>query len=170
MKSSAKNTFIPVALFLVVIAGWILIPSQEIIVQPIQYSHKKHIEQAELECVDCHIYVETNGRATIPNIEICANCHSDEPITDSPEEVKLLKYISQNERIPWVQIYKVPNHVYFSHRRHVKIGGLECKICHGNVPELDKPAPYQLVKISMNNCIDCHRKNDVARDCIGCHF
>jgi len=85
MKSSAKNTFIPIALFLVVIAGWILIPSQEIIVQPILYSHKKHIEQAELDCVDCHIYVETNERATIPNIEICANCHSDEPITDSPE-------------------------------------------------------------------------------------
>jgi len=169
MESTMKKLFLPVALFIVVIVGWILISPQEKIVQPIKYNHKKHIEEAELECTDCHVFVETNMRATIPNIEICADCHSDEPMTDSPEEVKLLEYISKNERIPWVQIYKVPDHVYFSHRRHVKIGELECTSCHGNVPELTEPAPRQLVEISMNNCIDCHRENDVNRDCIGCH-
>lgn len=170
MESPIKKTILPVALFLVVITGWMLISPREKIVQPINYSHKIHIEQAELECADCHVYVETNARASIPNIDICSNCHSDEPISDSPEEVKLLKYISNNQQIPWVQIYDVPDHVYFSHRRHVKLGGLECKTCHGNVPELEEPAPYQLVEISMNKCVDCHRDNDVVRDCIGCHY
>lgn len=170
MRSKKGKTILPVALFILIIAGWIFIFPQGKTTQPIKFNHKIHIEQAELECTDCHIYVETNARASIPNIEICSNCHSDEPITDSPEEVKLLNYISKNKRIPWVQIYSVPNHVYFSHRRHVKIGGMECKTCHGNIHELEKPVSVQFMKISMNNCIDCHRDKDVVRDCIRCHY
>jgi len=170
MGSSIKKTFIVISIFVVVIVAGSLITQDAEIVQPIKYSHKIHIEDAELECTDCHIYVETNAVATIPNIEICANCHSDEPLGDSPEEVKLLKYISANKRIPWVQIYNVPDHVYFSHRRHVKIGELNCTSCHGNVAELEEPTTHQLVKISMNNCVDCHRESDVVRDCIGCHI
>ncbi len=170
MGSPTKKIVLAVALFVVVIIGGNIITQNQEIVQPIKYSHKIHIEEAELECTDCHIYVEKNARATIPNIEICADCHSDEPLGDSAEEVKLLEYISNNKRIPWVQIYNVPDHVYFSHRRHVKIGELNCKSCHGNVAELQEPASHQLVKISMDNCIDCHREHDVARDCIGCHI
>ncbi len=164
-----KQLLLPLIIFLIVIFGWILVTPEPDIVQPIQYNHKKHIEDAELDCTDCHIYVESNAKATIPNIEICSNCHSDEPMTDSPEEEKLLSYIEKGEKIPWVQIYSVPDHVYFSHRRHVTIGNLECKTCHGNVPELIKPAPHQLIQISMNNCIDCHREKGIERDCIGCH-
>ncbi len=32
--------------------------STDPIIQPIVYNHKLHIEDADMECVDCHLYVE----------------------------------------------------------------------------------------------------------------
>jgi len=170
MKLPFIKFAVPIIIILILIIVFVSASSRGKIEQPIQYNHKVHIEEAGLECTDCHQYVENYARATIPNIKVCVDCHSDEPLTNSIEEKKLLNYISSNKRIPWVQIYYVPNHVYFSHRRHVKIGEIKCIECHGDVANLTEPAPFQLVKISMNNCIECHDKHDVINDCIGCHY
>ncbi len=159
--------FISLAL-LVLLYSWINYGATKI-TQPISFSHKIHIEQAELTCTDCHKYVETMASATIPNIDVCADCHSDEPLGDSKEEEKLIKYIQDNQRVPWQKIYSVPHHVYFSHRRHVTIGEIKCISCHGNVEELTEPASYPLWLPTMNNCIDCHKKNKITYDCLACH-
>jgi len=158
--------------FLLFLFLWVIITafSRKKIIQPIKYSHKIHVQEVGLNCTDCHKYVNKLARASIPNIDVCADCHGEGPLTKSPEEKKLIQYIKKGKRIPWVQIYNVPDHVYFSHRRHVKIGGLKCQLCHGDVASLTEPAPYQLVKISMQNCIDCHTKKDVLNDCINCHY
>lgn len=169
MKLPDKKIALPVIIFLLIVIAWASFTAEKKIHQPIKYNHKVHIDKAGLDCIDCHKNVEKLPRATIPNIDICQDCHGDEPITNSPEEKKLLQYISKNQKIPWVQIYSVADHVYFSHRRHVTIGKLKCTECHGDVAELTEPASWQLVKITMNNCIDCHKKHDVVYDCIGCH-
>ncbi|MBU1487913.1 cytochrome c3 family protein [bacterium] len=50
--------------------------------QPVEYNHSLHIEN-EMVCVDCHKFVETQARATIPNIETCVECHDpEEPLID----------------------------------------------------------------------------------------
>lgn len=154
---------------LAILLIWTFYPAPAPIVQPLVYNHKIHIEEAELECSDCHIYVEKMARASIPNIEICSDCHGDEPISDSPQELILLKYIEEGKKIPWQRIYRVPDHVYFSHRRHIVLGELDCSECHGNVAELTEPASFPLLKVSMGRCLKCHKQHKVTNDCLACH-
>src|SRR5689334_7386972 len=40
-------------------------------VQPIAYTHKPHIEQAQMECLDCHTGALTGPRAIIPGVKWC---------------------------------------------------------------------------------------------------
>lgn len=137
--------------------------------QPIQYNHKLHIQEVGSECVDCHRYVNVTARATIPNIGVCGECHEDEPITESTEELKLLEYVSSGERIPWKKVYRLPSHVYFSHRRHTVIGNIDCKVCHGDVREMASPIGKQHVSIKMGECMKCHEETGVDNDCTRCH-
>ena len=137
--------------------------------QPIMFNHKVHVQDNGMECADCHRYVATGARATIPNIEVCGDCHSDEPSTESAEEQKLIDYVSRGEKIPWRKLNRVPSHVYFSHRRHVTLGNIDCSTCHGSMEELTAPPRRQHVRMSMGWCIECHDKNQVDNDCVRCH-
>lgn len=140
-------------------------------VQPIAFNHSLHISSG-IECVYCHKYVETMPRATIPNIEVCGDCHDpEEPLTEpvSAEEKKLGNYIKEQEKIPWIKIYVVPDFVYFSHRRHVTIGKQDCILCHGDMTKRIKPLSKQLIKIKMDTCINCHKKAEVPYKCTTCH-
>ena len=71
--------------------------------QPVAYNHKLHVEEADLGCLDCHKGVLTHQKATIPNIDVCIECH-EEAMSDSKEEEKVVNYISENRQIPWVQV------------------------------------------------------------------
>ena len=137
--------------------------------QPLAYNHKVHIENAGATCKDCHLNVETMAVTTIPTLEICQTCHSDEPLSKSPDEQELLKYVAEKKEIPWIQIYSLPEHVYFSHRRHVTIGGLECSSCHGNVAAMTTPVSSPATPVTMENCINCHKEHKVTNDCLACH-
>jgi predicted CXXCH cytochrome family protein len=137
------------------------------VVQPIQFSHKAHIEQG-LPCDGCHQSVEKAAAATVPKGETCMMCHQG-AITESPEEEKVRQYAEKEEEIPWRQIYRLPAHVYFSHRRHVAVAGVECGECHGAVATLAAPAPYPLVKQSMDWCLACHKTRGASQDCVHCH-
>lgn len=118
--------------------------------------------------MDCHKYAEENSRASIPNIETCRDCH-DEVVSGSEEEAKLLSFVKENRRIPWRQIYAVPDYAYFSHRRHVKLGQLECSTCHGEVQNFTSPISKPLKMVTMEWCMECHRRNQVSNDCYACH-
>lgn len=139
------------------------------VIQPIGYNHKIHIESAGLDCKDCHINSDKLASASIPGNEICQNCHSESPLSESPEEAKLLRYLAESKEVPWVQINTVPDHVYFSHRRHVVGGELECNACHGNVGEMTEPFSKPAIPITMENCMNCHKQRNVSNDCLACH-
>ena len=61
--------------------------------------------------------------------------------------------------IPWVKIHNLPDHVYFNHSQHVKVGKQNCQTCHGNIQEM--PEVYQFSDLSMGWCINCHRESKV---------
>ena len=61
--------------------------------------------------------------------------------------------------IEWVRIHNLPDHVYFNHSQHVKVGKLACQTCHGNIQEM--PEVYQFTDLSMGWCINCHRETKV---------
>jgi hypothetical protein len=138
------------------------------ITQPLVFSHFLHLDEVGLECTDCHLYVTSGERTIIPNIQGCADCHF-EAITESEDEARLVEHIESEELIPWRQVYWVPDHVYFSHRRHTAAGEIECETCHGPVSERVEPLTRALVPITMNGCMDCHDRSGASNDCIVCH-
>ena len=150
-------------IMLSIMAGWAQKDGQ-----PIRYKHSVHITDAGLECIDCHLNVENQARASIPNIEICGDCHDDLE-AEIVEERKVAEYVTKSVQIPWQQIHNVPDYAYFSHRRHVKLAQIECITCHGYVAQMDQPfvKPYQDIK--MKWCMDCHEQRAVSNDCYACH-
>lgn len=61
--------------------------------------------------------------------------------------------------IEWVKIHNLPDHVYFNHSQHVKVGKQQCQTCHGNIQEM--PEVHQFAPLSMGWCINCHRQTKV---------
>lgn len=135
--------------------------------QPVQYNHKKHIELG-LECGQCHSGIaEGRARAGLPGVETCAACHASD---DADPKLRVLRgFISENRPIPWKRVYRVPEHVYFSHRRHAGLASLDCAVCHGEMAKLETPVARQAVPISMGRCVACHRSRGVTNDCLACH-
>lgn len=61
--------------------------------------------------------------------------------------------------VKWVKIHNLPDHVYFNHSQHVKVGQVQCQRCHGQIQEMDEV--YQAAPLSMGWCINCHRQTQV---------
>jgi hypothetical protein len=82
------------------------------------------------------------------------NCHSSVQ-KDNPKLAPLHESWRTGEAVPWVQIHKTPDYVYFNHSAHVN-RGVSCVSCHGKVNEM--PVVYQAESQSMSWCLDCHRE------------
>ena len=148
------------------LVGW-QIPESGGTEQPIAFNHRLH-KEAGVECINCHPYFETRRFAGKPTLEVCLECH-EEPMTESPEEAKIREYASEDKEIPWVRLYQMPTHVFFTHRGHVAGAGIQCETCHGKIGETVKPPSKPLKTLSMNDCMECHRKNKANNDCLACH-
>jgi len=137
--------------------------------QPIAFNHKAHVSQG-LDCAICHRYVREQAFATLPTIEICLMCHSAK-VSDNPEEAKIREFAAKKEPLKWVRLYRLSPDAaaYFSHRRHVTLGKIECATCHGPMAERTTPPAKVLVSFSMDFCIDCHEQKKVATTCVNCH-
>jgi hypothetical protein len=135
--------------------------------QPIAFNHKKHMGQG-LGCDTCHRHYKTETFSGMPDTAVCLECHK-EPVTQSPEEEKIRQFAKKGEEIPWKQIYREPDHVFYSHRRHVVLGKIECQICHGEIAQSEKPPTTPFVQMTMGWCMNCHAKKGVTNDCLVCH-
>lgn len=154
-----------VLIIILTTTGWL---QTKAVRQPIAFNHLKHKEQG-LDCLDCHKYAKEYKFAGLPNIETCSECH-EEKLTESKEEEKLFKFIQDKAYIPWNKIYQMQDHVYYSHAEHVGLANLKCQRCHGNIGEKEIPPKRALVKLSMDFCMDCHRKRNASLDCLACHI
>jgi len=150
--------------------------------QPIAFSHKHHAGTYEIGCQYCHSNSDISPSAGVPSVETCMGCHSQFPPSyDSEfEGIKVLKeHWEKQESIQWEQVYRLPEHVKFQHRRHLQ-AGFECQTCHGPVEEMDKlymteethwwPWLLPTSKPEMGWCINCHRQNGATQDCYACHY
>lgn len=140
--------------------------------QPIKFSHKLHAGDNKIDCQYCHIGVEKSQHAVIPSANVCMNCHSY--IQEGPqygrEEISKIyaaldynpetqQYGSNPKPIQWIRVHSLPDHAYFNHSQHVKVGKIECKQCHGAVDSMD--VVKQFSPLTMGWCIDCHRETEV---------
>lgn len=152
--------------------------------QPIFYSHKVHAGTNQISCLYCHGNTELGKQANIPSLNICMNCHMGINEYKGPDKLvdaegnerdgtaeiqKLYKYagyeygktwdVSKATPIPWVRIHNLPDHVYFNHSQHVKVGKVQCQTCHGEIQNMNEV--YQFADLSMGWCINCHRNTQV---------
>ncbi|MEP6617434.1 MAG: c-type cytochrome [Ginsengibacter sp.] len=152
-------------------------------VQPIFYSHKVHAGTNQISCLYCHGGAQDSKHANIPSVNICMNCHmsikeyAGDPVTredgtsvnGTAEIQKIYQYAGWNpdakkydrpgKPIEWVRIHSLPDHVYFNHSQHVKVGRQQCQTCHGPIQEM--PEVAQFTDLSMGWCINCHRETKV---------
>jgi hypothetical protein len=154
--------------------------------QPIEFPHKTHIAQ-KIPCTGCHQRAEKDLVAGRPPTALCLACHAGGD-SKSAEISKLKAFGDKGQDIPWQRVWRLPAHVFFSHRVHVTVAKLACQSCHGPMETLDRPPPRPLKTLAMEDCIACHsksksnaiRKINVAHpanvsaqrlvnDCIVCH-
>ncbi|HEU0110175.1 MAG TPA: c-type cytochrome [Flavisolibacter sp.] len=154
--------------------------------QPIYFSHKVHAGINQINCLYCHGSAWESKHAGIPSLNICMNCHqvvneyvkgpklydeNNNEIDGTAEINKLYKYAgftpgpgaqwnpAKAKSPEWVKIHNLPDHVYFNHAQHTRVGGVACQSCHGNIQEMDKVS--QSSELSMGWCINCHRETKV---------
>ena len=148
--------------------------------QPIAYPHDLHAGPVnQIPCMYCHSTADRSVDAGIPSVQVCAGCHilasgtippaqataSFRP--DSTEIRKLVQYWREQQPIPWVRIYDLPDHAHFPHMRHVN-ANVQCQECHGPVETMR--VVEQFPSMQMGWCIDCPRQRAVRTDCIVCHY
>ena len=114
--------------------------------QPIAFSHQIHAGKLGMNCLYCHSSAEKSPIANLPAVSTCMGCHKIAR-ADQPEIMKLAGYFERGEQVPWTEVYALPAHVKFNHKRHVK-AGLRCQECHGPVETM--PVLYQYPPLKMN--------------------
>lgn len=149
-------------------AGRIAFRPAEGATQPIQFNHLKHVKDGEMPCSACHEYYETGNHSGLPALAMCQTCHQ-QALGKTAEEQKLLKLFASDSQVTFKKLFSLPDHAYYSHRRHVVVGGLQCETCHGRIADTTAPPRYPLVRITMATCMDCHTEKNVSRDCTNCH-
>jgi cytochrome c2 len=154
--------------------------------QPIYYSHKVHAGINQINCLYCHGNAWESKHAAIPSTNVCMNCHkainayekgpklfdeAGKEINGTAEIAKLYKYAgfdpnnpnqwdpSMAKPIEWVKIHNLPDHVYFNHAQHVRVGNVQCQSCHGEITDMHEVK--QVAELSMGWCINCHRESKV---------
>src|ERR1700676_2556990 len=125
-------------------------------IQPVPYSHAKHVGELGLDCRYCHSTIDTAG-AALPTTQTCMNCHSQIK-TASPALAVGRESLQSGRSIPWVHVHVMPTFVYFDHSIHVN-RGVSCVECHGKVNEMDVVTQKQ--PMSMGFCLDCHRSPEL---------
>ena len=171
------RSFLPVALVLVIVVGLVAggyalagrLPKAS---QPIAFNHTLHLEEAGLQCLDCHTDAETGVYAGLPGAEFCLDCHDvddEEEVEEGSELAKLVPFADADQDIPWVRVALTTPDVFFSHRRHVTAGQIDCLRCHPDQPTLTAPPPVIRLVMTMDDCLECHQESGVSNDCLVCH-
>jgi hypothetical protein len=134
-------------------------------VQPIPYSHKKHLAFG-LQCQNCHTNPEPGKLMTFPAASKCMECHVT-VAKDKPAVQKLAEYSKSQQPIPWVRVYNVLPGVSWTHGAHLA-AGVKCETCHGQVRQMDALSEVTSVT-TMYSCLTCHEMSHAKTACDTCH-
>lgn len=153
--------------------------------QPIFYSHRVHAGINQISCLYCHGNAWDSRHATVPALNVCMNCHAaineytgkqklyredGTEVNGTAEIQKIYQHVGYDPKtgryntasatpVEWTKIHNLPDHVYFNHSQHVRVGKVQCQTCHGPIQEMDEVK--QFAPLSMGWCINCHRTTKV---------
>jgi len=138
------------------------------IVQPIAFNHQTHAGELEITCDVCHEFYTSSRHSGLPTLTTCMDCH-EEALSESPEEQKIRDQAEAGQVDVFRKLFKLPDHAFYSHRRHVTVGEIPCEICHGEIAATTAPPERPLVRLTMDFCIECHEQVEVRTECTACH-
>jgi len=133
--------------------------------QPVPFSHQIHVGQLGMDCRYCHQHVESSKHASVPNTQVCINCHSsaDSGKANIKGTSPLLSQVRESWKsknpVEWKRIHKLPEYAFFDHSVHVG-RGVSCFNCHGQINEMK--VVYHAKPLTMGWCLDCHHHLDSA--------
>lgn len=140
------------------------------ILQPVAFNHALHVGEASLPCLHCHTDAGSFRDAGLPRKQVCLDCHDpDQEGGQHPEKDKLFAFAKGDDEVPWIRVRVTRPDVYFSHRRHVAAGKMDCLDCHADQPHLTAPPSTVRLVMTMTACMQCHERNTVSTDCLVCH-
>ena len=122
--------------------------------QPVAFSHAKHVGALGLDCRYCHSSVDKSKHSRIPDAATCMNCHN-QIATDSPLLDPIREAAKTGEAVPYTRVHRLPNFVYFNHAVHVN-RGVSCVACHGRIDLMEQTVRHEK-PLSMSFCLHCHR-------------
>ena len=118
---------------------------QEVVPQPVAFSHAHHAGQLGIDCRYCHDTVERSHFAGIPPTKTCMNCHQ-QMWTGADLLAPVRESYASDTPIVWNRVHNVPHYAYFNHSIHVA-KGIGCSSCHGRVDRM--PLMYQSASLQM---------------------
>lgn len=124
--------------------------------QPVPYSHALHAGQLGIDCRYCHTWSDVSSHIPIPPTATCMNCHT-QVTPESPKLLAVRESQATGKPVRWVRVHDLPDYVYFDHSAHIT-RGVGCVSCHGRIDHMEQV--YQVEKLSMSWCLDCHRNPD----------
>jgi hypothetical protein len=142
--------------------------------QPIAFNHRLHVYN-NVPCTVCHASAASGQGAGLPGVAVCRRCHED-VLYESSEKAKIRFAAESGQDLHWQPVYALRPFVYFSHRRHVTLGRIPCRSCHGDVDA--QSAPFEPGtrpfggRRGMAACITCHEESHspfAGVDCVDCH-
>ena len=162
--------------------------------QPFNFDHYLHVYEAG-DCDTCHYIREDGSFSGIPKLETCRDCHVNEPLGVTDDEIVFVKeYLKKDKEVPWHVYAKQPDCVFFSHAAHTDATtGMTCKDCHGPIEETKISRPYEENRITgysreiwgknifgikknswdrmkMDDCAACHKEETGHQGyCFQCH-
>jgi hypothetical protein len=139
-----------------------------IVVQPIAFNHQTHAGELEIPCDLCHEFYATGEHSGLPTLSTCLDCHED-PLTESSEEQRIRDLAQEGRLDVFRKLFRLPDHSFYSHRRHAELGGISCETCHGDIATTTAPPERPLVQVTMDFCIDCHERERIRAECTSCH-
>ena len=125
---------------------------EQIVEQPIPFSHQHHVGDAGIDCRYCHQGVEDSARAGVPATQICMTCHR-ELWKQSDMLAPVRESWQKNRSLKWNRVHDLPDYVFFNHSIHIH-KGIGCYNCHGDLSEM--PLTRQDSPLTMQWCLDCH--------------
>ena len=121
--------------------------------QPVQFSHKHHVQALGIDCRYCHTSVEDAASAGMPATKTCMTCHS-QVWADAPILEPVRESWRTDRSLEWTRVHDLPDFVYFDHSIHVA-KGVACESCHGRVDLM--PLMWREHSLNMEWCLACHR-------------
>jgi len=128
------------------------------------FSHRLHVVEEELECIDCHEDAEDSEVGAdnlLPTKELCSDCHDE--VEDEDECSMCHSNLADPQPLPKIVDFSP----VFSHKKHIE-SDLACDNCHAGIADAEFSGEGELP--GMVQCLDCHDQHAVTSvECTTCH-